>query len=496
MAPRIVSAEISHETNTFSVLSTTMEDYLKRQCFFGADVAANMANTRTEIAAHIDAAKAFGWDLVPTVAAHATPSGKTTAAAWAELSGAVLAACEAGPVDGVLLALHGAMVTEDQDDAEGDLLARLRAKLGPSVPIAVTLDLHANVTDRMAELATVLMPYRTYPHIDQYEMAMESAELMRRVMAGEVRPVTAIARRPTLDGLNHGRTQSGPMAELLARAAAIKAADPAILEIGLCAGFAWADIPETGPSVTVTTDGDEAKAQRIAEELADFVWATKHINLVPLLSLDDMVAKARAANADTGKGPLVIGDTTDNPGAGGYGDGVRLLEALLKAGIRNAACGAICDPASAAKVHAAGLGATVTLDLGAKVSPATYGPSLAVQAKVEALSEDGAFVCDGPMWAGMTVRLGRSALVDISGIKVVIASSNLQVTDRQAFLRFGLDPTKLDVVAVKSSHHFRAAFQPIAREVVLADSGALCSQDYAKFKFEKLRRPIWPLDPI
>ncbi|WP_339857462.1 M81 family metallopeptidase [uncultured Nisaea sp.] len=490
---RVLSAEISHETNTFSVLRTGMDAYLRRQCYFGDEIAKHMSGTATEVAAHIDAARTYGWELIPTVAAHATPSGMTTADAWEELCNIVLAGLDTGPVDGVMLALHGAMVTETSQDAEGDLLKRLRDRLGKHVPIAVTLDLHANVTDGMAELADILRPYRTYPHIDQYEAATEAASLLQRAMDKEIRPVTVVARRPTLDGLNHGRTQEGPMVELLARAAEIKAADPAILEIGLCAGFAWSDIAEAGPSVSVTTDGDAEKGRKIANELMQFVWDTRAINTVPLLSLTEL--SARIKDGPTGKGPLVIGDTTDNPGGGGYGDGVRLLEAIIATGTPNAALAAICDPAIAEQAHKAGAGARISISLGAKVDPGSYGPPIGTEATVLALSETGAFVCDGPMWANMEVRLGRSALLDISGVKVVIASSNLQVTDQQALKLFGLDPAALDVIAVKSSHHFRAAFQPVARDVVLVDSGCLVSQDYASFNYRHLRRPIWPIDP-
>lgn len=491
---RVLSAEISHETNTFSVLRTNLDDYLRRQCYFGTEIAEHMSGTATEIAAHIDAAKTYGWELIPTVAAHATPSGMTTAETWERLCDTVLAGLDSGPVDGVMLALHGAMVTESALDAEGDLLARLRKRLGRDVPIAVTLDLHANVTDEMGDLADFIIPYRTYPHIDQYEVATEAAALLQRAMDGKLAPVTVVARTPALDGLNHGRTQEGPMVEALSRAKKIMESDPDVLEIGLCAGFAWSDIAEAGPSVTVTTDGDADKAKALAAEFAAFIWETRDQNTVPLLSLAEIEAKIRSA--PTGHGPLVIGDTTDNPGGGGYGDGVRLLETMIASGNRNAVLAALCDPEVADQAHAAGTGAAIEVSLGAKVDPDHYGPPIESEARVLALSETGAFVCDGPMWANMEVRLGKSALLEVGGVKVVIASSNLQVTDQQALKLFGLDPASFDVIGVKSSHHFRAAFQPVAREVVLVDSGSLVSQDYSGFTYKHLRRPIWPIDEI
>ena len=447
-----------------------------------------MADTRTEIGAHLDAARRHGWTLVQPVAAHATPSGKTTAEAWAALKGAVLAAAGAGRLDGVLLALHGAMVADGADDAEGDLLAALRELLGPELPIAVTLDLHANVTDAMVRHADITMAYRTYPHIDQYEIATEAADLLQRVMVGEIRPVSTVRRAPLLDGCDHGRTQGGPMSRLLARAQAHVESTHGILAVTVAAGFAWSDIEEAGPSITVVSDGDSAEADRIAEAMIAEVWATRAELTVRPVTVAEAVARA-----DDKAGLLVIADTTDNPGGGGYGDGVRLLEGILAAGLEDAAFACIYDPEAAQICHRAGLGAEVAITLGAKIDPDLYGPPLALTGTVAKLT-DGAFVCEGPMWAGVANTLGPTAVLRVGGVSILIASNNLQVTDRQVFLAQGIVPEDCSVIGLKSSHHFRAAFEPIATEVVVVDSGALVSTDYARFPYAKLRRPIWPLD--
>jgi microcystin degradation protein MlrC len=218
MPPRILSAEISHETNTFSILPTTLALYKARRDYRGQEIVNAFSGTKTEMGAHLAAAKKYGWELVQPIAAAATPGGKTPAKDWAHLSGAVLEACQEGPFDGVLLSLHGAMVTEDQDDAEGDLLRRLREKLGPDIPIAISLDIHANVSNAMARLAHIVIAYRTYPHIDQYERGMEAADLLQRAMHGEIRPHSLVWRAPVLEGLDYGRTQGGPMSRILARA--------------------------------------------------------------------------------------------------------------------------------------------------------------------------------------------------------------------------------------------------------------------------------------
>ncbi|MCC6469368.1 MAG: M81 family metallopeptidase [Alphaproteobacteria bacterium] len=494
MGARILVGQVKHETNTFSRLPTDLDSYARRLLVYGDDMFQRLAGTRTEIGGFLQAARRNGWTLVPTVAADATPSGKVTAAAWTELSGTIVDGLErAGKVDGVLLALHGAMVTEDQDDGEGDLLARIRARVGPDVPVIATLDLHANVTDAMASNANALIAYRTYPHVDHVERAEQAAALMQRTLAGEVRPVSAVARRATLDAVDHGRTHgdpkdAGPMDRILAEAARIEG-EPGVLAVSVHAGFGWADIRDAGPSVAVAADGDRDRARSVAETLIDAVQKTQGQDTVERHSLAEAIAEARRR----GDKPLVLADFTDNPGGGGYGDATRLLGAMIDAGLVDAALHAINDPDAVRAGQAAGTGAEVTLDLGGKIDPA-YGAPLRVTGRVARLT-DGSFVCDGPMHKGVRLSHGPTMVLAIGGIDVIVTSNRMQTTDLQAFLSQGIDPRRKSVLALKSSQHFRAAFAPIARKIMLADGGALCSPDYRRFAYRKLRRPIWPLDP-
>jgi microcystin degradation protein MlrC len=491
MSRRILSAEISHETNTFSILPTTLSLYKARRYYRGEEIAAAFWGTRTEMGAHLDAAKKYGWDLVQPIAAAATPGGKTPAGDWAHLSGAVIEACKEGPFDGVLLSLHGAMVTEDQDDAEGDFLRRLREKLGPDVPIAISLDLHANVSDIMGRLANIVIAYRTYPHIDQYERGMEAADLLQRAMNGEVRPISRVWRAPVLEGLDYGRTQGGPMSRILAHADRLLQKNPGILAIAISAGFVWADIFDAGPSVTLTADGDPSRFQSVAEELIQDIWETRRETSVPLYSLQEAMTEAQKELTDAR--PLILADFTDNPGSGGYGDSVRLLEAMIHAGLKNAAFGCIADPEAVQKCLDAGAGREVEVILGAKIDPKTYGPPLKVRGTVESLS-DGKFIAQGPMSKGVQVSMGPTAVLRCGGVRVVVTTHNIQVYDLQVFLSQKIDPRACSVVAVKSWHHFRAAFEPISRKVMLADGGGLASMNLKRFSYQKIRRPIYPLD--
>ena len=409
------------------------------------------------------------------------------------ITGMILGACEQkGPIDGVLLHLHGAMVTDSHEDAEGELLARLRRKLGPQAPIVVTLDLHANVTQNMADNANALIAFRTYPHVDMYERAWQGAELLERAMRGEVRPVTVIARRPMVYGLDRGRHQSGPMAELLARAEAIERRGEA-LTVSICAGFSRSNIRDVGPSVTVTTDGAAPHARAIADSFMDYAWETRDFSSFSLISVAEAVALARGG--EPGDKPLVVADYTDNPGGGGYGDATAFLKGLVEAGIDKVAFHAICDPEAVQQGMRAGIGAKTTLALGGKTDPAMGGGPLSLDGEIVCLT-NGKFIAYGPMGGGVERNYGPSMVFRVGGIDIIVITNNGQATDLGQFTSLGIDPTRYTTVAVKSMQHFRAAFAPIAREIVLVDTGALCSEIYTPELFTKVRRPVWPLDPI
>jgi len=400
-----------------------------------------------------------------------------------------------GPIDGALLHLHGAMVTDSYEDAEGELLARLRQTLGPQIPIVATLDLHANVTRKMADSANALIAFRTYPHVDMYERAWQGAELLNRAMRGEIRPFTVIARRPMLHGFDWGRHQSSPMSELLSRADAIEQRGEA-LAISICAGFALANIHDVGPSVTVTIDqmrSDRASGQSIAEDFMDHAWATRDFTSVHTLSVAEAVARARQGKP--GDKPLVVADYTDNPGGGGYGDATAFLKGLVEADIERVAFHAICDAEAVQAGMRAGVGTRAILTLGGKIDPRVGGGPLTLEGEIVCLT-NGRFIAYGPMGGGVERNYGPSMVFRVGGIDIVVITNNGQANDLGQFTSLGIDPTRYTTVAVKSMQHFRAAFESIARDVILVDTGGLCQVRYTPKLFTKVRRPIWPLDPI
>ena len=491
---RVLTARFMHETNTFSRVPTDMAMVRRRDYHLENEIPAAFRGTRSAFGATFEAADKFDWSLVHPVSANPNPSGIVSDDAFETVSGMVLEAAEIkGPIDGVLLHLHGAMVSTSHEDAEGELLARLRHRVGDTAPIVVTLDLHANVTRRMIDNANALIAYRTYPHIDQHERAWQAAELLQRAMEGEIRPITVIARRPMIYGLDHGRTQRGPMAELIARGEALERSGKALV-VSVCAGFSRANIHDVGPSVTVTIDGDDtARAQAIAEELMDHAWRTRDFTTVRLLTVADAVKLT--AQSKPGDKPLVVADYTDNPGGGGYGDATAFLKGLVESKVDNVAFHAIYDPEAVQQAMRAGVGAQTTLTLGGKTDPTMGGGPLSLTGEVVCLT-NGRFIAYGPMGGGVERNYGPSMVFRVGGIDIVVITNNGQAVDLGQFTSLGIDPTRYGTVAVKSMQHFRAAFEPIAREVILVDTGALCSEVYTPELFTKVRRPIWPLDPI
>jgi len=490
MSQRVLAAEFMHETNTFSVQPT--DEAAFRACAFhlAGEIPSAYRGTRTALGAAFEAAGEFGWNLTTPIAAHANPSGRVTDAAFDRIAGEILTDCDG--LDGVLLHLHGSMSTRSHDDGEGELLARLRARLGPDVPIMVVLDLHATVTEAMAAHANALIAYRTYPHIDQYERTWQAARLLRRAMAGEIRPSVALARRPILYALDGGRTNSAPMMELLRRGDELERSGRA-LAVSIHAGFSSADVHDIGPSVAVTVDGDAAGGRAEAESLIEYAWQQRRHSTIHFTPLAEAIAEAGRPDG-SGK-PLVIADYSDNPGAGAYGDGTTLLRAMIEANVSDAALHAICDPQAVREAQAAGVGAPVTMRLGGKVDPAIGGGPLTVTGHVAAIT-DGEMILSGPVGGGVRRSYGLSLLLRVGGIDVIVISSNGQAIDLAQFTSLGVDPTRKAIVAVKSMQHFRAAFEPIARKVVEIDTGALCTKDFKNRPYRNIRRPIWPLDEI
>lgn len=485
----VLVAEFMHETNTFSVRKPDENAFRNCSYYLGDEVPRAFRGTRTSMGAAFEAADHFGWFVKHPVATSANPSGRVTDPCFEALAQRILEACKG--VDGILLHLHGSMSTESHDDGEGELLRRIRAQAGPETPIMVVLDLHATVTQAMVDNANALISYRTYPHVDQYERTWQAAELLQRALKAEIKPYVALARRPILYALDGGRTTSPPMMELLRRGDKIESSGSA-LAVSVQAGFSSADVHDIGPSIAVTGE-DLASAQQIAEELMDYVWEQRTFSSIYFTPLEEAIAKAKdSAGASR---PLIIADYSDNPGSGAYGDATNLLRAVLDADLQNVGFHAICDPEAVLQAQAVGVGNQVTLHLGGKTDPGMGGGPLELTGHVAAIT-DGSFIAYGPMGGGARRNYGLSLLFRIGGVEIIVISHNGQATDLGQFTSLGVDPTRKSTLIVKSMQHFRAAFEPIARDVIEVDTGALSTRNFKERPYKNIRRPIWPLDDI
>jgi microcystin degradation protein MlrC len=480
---------LSHETNTFSNVPTDRAQFEARDLRYGGEILEVYRGTGTCLGGMIGAAERLGATLVPSVAASASPAGRVTRDIYEHVKQRLLADLKsAGRLDGVLLDLHGAMVPEGIDDGEGDVIAAVREAVGPAVPIAVTLDFHGNLGRDMIAKADLLHGYKTYPHVDMAERGAEATERLAQVIGGRLRPTAAWRKPPLMPPLGRQGTARGPMRRLYDLADEMEK-DPKVISISLFAGFPYADIPDAGLGIYVVTDDDRALAERLAAQLERVAWEQRHEFIHAALPVKEAVARALAAEGR----PIVLADMADNTGGGAAGDGTEILRELLAVGARSTTVACLWDAAAVAACIEAGVGARVTLDIGGKVDD-RHGAPVSVTGTVRTLS-DGRFVHRGPMMHGLPGRLGPTAVLDVNDIRVILISYRWQTLDPEMIRFVGIDPLLEKILVVKSTIHYRAAFEPIAKEIIEVDAPGLSSSNLSRFPYRRIRRPIFPLDP-
>jgi microcystin degradation protein MlrC len=509
---KIVAARLNHETNTFSPVPTPLAAFGPDGPTFGDAASAQARGSRTALGAFIDAAERRGAALTVAVNATANPSGRVDGAAYEQLAGVIVAAV-AGGCDAILLDLHGAMVTERFDDGEGELLRRIRA-IAPDTPLAVALDLHGNITQQMVDCADVIVGFKTYPHVDMYETGGHAARLLFEWIDGEggaggpggagrpggsggdgagSRPHVAWAQPPLLSHTLRSGTGEGAMQRAVERARGLER--EGLLAATVFAGFSLADFRDAGVSV-VTVGRSLEEAQRAADELARSIWDERDGFVYTSVPLADSVAQARTLHARAGGPPVLLLDHGDNVMSGGTCDTTDLLEECLRQGLSGIGVGPLCDPDAVAAAFAAGIGATVDVALG-NLRPLGLGtdprPRMRVQARVGALT-DGRFRISGPIYTGETWAMGRTAVLETDAFTAIVTERPMEPLDLGVFTSTGVDPARFDYLILKSRMYCRPSFVPIAAALVECDSRGVTSSDYALFRFEHVRRPIYPLD--
>jgi microcystin degradation protein MlrC len=484
-------ARMNHETNTFSPVPTPLAAFGRHGPAYGDDARRENEGARTAMGAFIDLAKAHGAELVTPLSAWAYPSGPVHADAYDEMCARILAAVPG--CDAIFLDLHGAMVAQNSDDGEGDLLARVRAA-APGVPIAVALDLHGNVTSRMVRNADVIVSFKTYPHVDMYETGEHAGRLLWRMIAGEFRPVMAWRRPPLMTHTLRSATDTGAMRDAVQ--AAREAEAQGLAAASVLAGFGLADIPHPCISVVVVADGDRALAEAAAERIAAGIWAGRDgfvYRSEPLAaSLDRGAALAQGTDR-----PVLLLDHGDNCNSGGTCDTTAVLEAALARGMQGILAGVLCDPEAVAQMAQAGVGARVNLPLGNKRSLAALGihaRPLQAAGVVRAVT-DGEYVITGPTYTGMRVGMGRTAVLDLGPARVVVSEQPHEPWDLAVFESVGEDPRAARFLLLKSRMYCRPVFVPISGGLVECDSPGVTTSDYSIFPYVKRRPPLYPLEP-
>jgi microcystin degradation protein MlrC len=490
---RLLIAMMKHETNTFSPVLTDLARFSRaggKQPDGGAAAIAAYRGTGTVTGAYIEIAEAAGAEFDLAIAADAWPSGPVEDAAYEALCAPILAAVQRGGYDGILLDLHGAMVTRSHEDGEGTLLSRIRA-IDPKTPIAVGYDMHANLYPEMVVHANVVAGYQTYPHIDMYGTGRRAGDALMRMLKGQVRPTTAWGNLPMLPHVMRQGTADEPNRSLQARCQAMEA------EGALCAslfvGFPHADIRNAGLSVVITTDNDLALAERLRDELLAAAWAQREAFVYKLEPLEQSVARAKAMT----DGPVFLLDHYDNAASGGPMDTTRVLAEIMRQQLDQVAAFGIFDPQAVQQCIDAGIGATVTLSIGGKQKmPMCPEPSepLVVTGRVKTIVE-GKYRAKGPMAAGTQQDMGHAVVLDTGRVEIVLFSRHVEPFDVNTLLSVGIDPMQKRYVMLKSRIHWRAGMSHLAKAVVECAGVGVCTSDYGQHRFERLRRPIYPLDP-
>lgn len=483
---KLVVAMMMHETNTFSPVPTPLAAF---RPLAGEAALEEFRDTNTLLGGFLHVAREAGAEITVPVAAGAHPSGYVEKAAFEDMSEAIVGAIRRG-CDAAFLALHGAMVTEHLDDGEGELLRRVRA-VAPRLPIAVGLDFHAHLTAPMVEHATVITGYLTYPHVDMGETAQRAGRTLLRALGGAVEPVMVWGTRPMLTSTLVHSPARQPMKDVMDLAIAAEASG-AVLNASVFGGFPHADIPHLALSAVVVCDRRTEAGQALRDRLLDLAWERREAFLYRGAPLTSQIAHARAL----GEGPIVLVDHGDNTASGGTQDVMSVIAEARRQGLEDVVAGPICDPEAVAQLLAAGTAAGVTLALGGKVDMPQVGlrgQPLTVTGRVTRITE-GEFVVTGPMATGTRVRMGRTVVLDTGPMQLVVSERRSEPFDLGVFTHCGIDPRRKRYVLIKSRQHFRAAFEPIARHIVLCDGEGCTSSDLARFTYRRRPRPLYPFE--
>lgn len=483
---KIFIAAFGAETNSFSPMMTTLSHF-KENCLIRPTQNSNKNIANDGHGEFIRLAKAYDYEIVRGTFAYATPSGPLTQETYELLRNEIISQLEqALPVDFILLNLHGAMLAKGYDDCEGDFLEHIRQIAGNDIPVGGLLDPHAHLSERMIKNATSLVAYKEYPHTDFAESARKLFHITERAAKGDVKPEMTFFDCQSLGSFPTPKPPMRPFVDLHL----LGTANHNILDCSMIHSFPWGDSPDAGVKILVTTDNDK----KLATDHAAMVGAEfKKIRQEATQKFTTVPDALRSINTSLEK-PVIIADSADNPGGGASGDATYLLHEILERKIGNAAFGIFWDSQAIDKIFSAGPGATLDISLGGKGSNFSGSPLNLTVDVLGLLAEGTQSFGDGKDRRSLSI--GKCAAVSVNDVDIIISNKRVQILSPDIFLQFGLEPSSYDLIVVKSSNHFQAAFKHISSNIIYVMAPGMMSMDFSSLPYRKIPRPIWPLDDI
>jgi microcystin degradation protein MlrC len=485
---RLAIAGLMHESNTFASSPANRQRFVEGSLARGEAVLPIWRDAHHEFGGFIEGASKYGYDLVPSVMAWATPSGPVTDDVLDEVVDQIITACRATHIDGLLLALHGAMVTAKHPNADTEVVRRLRAALGPELPISVSLDFHANGDPMMTEYVQSIVGYQTYPHVDQRQRGLLAAEILMRTLDGEIKPVTYIAKRPMIANILGQATEREPMRTLMAKAREAEK-KLGMVSVNVMGGFYYADVPNMGPSIIAVGDANSQQVKEIAEQLADEMWAVRQELFVPCASPYQAVHVASTAE----KQPVILVDLGDNIGGGSAGDGTVLLTQMLKQQVQGGIV-AMYAPQAVQECIRLGVGGQFVGTIGGAVDR-LHGDPLPITGTVQSI-HDGKWLETEARHGGRRHNdQGPTVVLTVNGPNTLVLNS-LQTPPFSLgqFTSLGLDPSQASMIVVKAAVAYKAAYEPIAGSIIHVDTPGVTAVNPAHFEYRHIPRPMFPLD--
>lgn len=487
---RVVIAELKQETNTFVPYLTTIDDFRAWHLWEGAEILENAPGNNWEVTGFLDVLEEAGFEPWPTIATMAMSGGKVERQTFHLLLDRLLARIDAArPFDGVLLALHGAMVTEVHDDGDGEVIAAVRRLIGPDVPLAVSMDLHGNLTRRCIAGADAIVGFRTSPHIDHRETGQRAARILVRQLRGEIQPAMRFVKIPLVTPAStHRHEAPGPFQRLMQAGRAAEGGG--VVAASIFTVQPWLDIQEMGYATVVVADGDPGLAGQVAEDLAALAWNERHALFETRLIPPDRAIAQAIAQAE---GPVILSDLADGNGAGSPGDATAVIAALLDVGPPRTTLANIRDPEAAREAAKAGVGAEVDLLIGGKLDH-VYNTPIRLTGIVE-FAGHASYRFGGGGYTGMGMDMGLCAVIRHRELHLLILSNSCFSIDPEIYRAVGLEPADAQIVVVKSAIQFRSGFIGMERGIHLLDSPGMSSDHLELYDFRRVPRPLFPLDP-